>query len=293
MNPSTGSFAIDGRRLSFIDFGNVGLPPAVFLHGTGLHAWIWRAYAELLTDRFHCYALDLRGHGDSTKEAGDYRWPSMAGDLVAFLKELKIKKPLCVGHSMGGAVTLLAGGLHPGTLGAMVLIDPIILPEKFYEIPATLETQPMAAKSIKRRPIWDSREQMIEAYENKLPFKTWRRDQFLDYVNYGTEILPDGKAKLKCPPEIEAKCYMGSQAMNPWPLLPKINIPTLILRGTESNTVGLVDSAGVTRSMPNARFIEIPGATHFVPMEQPELIAREILEFSEEVGVPNEDPGRC
>lgn len=104
-------FNRDGQRFCYLDFGGDGLPHAVFLHGTGMHAWTWRAIAEALKGQFHCYALDQRGHGDSTKETGDYRWPRMAEDLVAFLKELKIEKPLCVGHSMGGAVALaLASG---------------------------------------------------------------------------------------------------------------------------------------------------------------------------------------
>ena len=182
---------------------------------------------------------------------------------------------------MGGATVALAEGKHPGLMGRAVLIDPIILPPQVYGIPITCAQQPMAAKTIHRRYEWDSREQMIGTYSKKFPFKTWRPDQLELYVHYGTEDLPGGGVRLKCSPRIEADCYLGGHKCSPWPYLPEIKIPVLILRGTGTDTVGAVDMPKILSLLPRARFVEMPG-THFLPMEDPKGVIQRINMFIDE-----------
>ncbi|MBI3736863.1 alpha/beta hydrolase [Candidatus Sumerlaeota bacterium] len=280
--PDRHNISIEGFDYAWFDFGgSKSGPSCLFVHGTGLHSMMWLTYAELLRDRFHILAFDHRGHGDSTKAREDYSWGAMAGDLAAFIRTIGLKKPICVGHSMGGATVALAEGKNPGLMSRAVLIDPIILPPQVYGIPMTYEQQPMAARTIHRRYEWDSRAQMVETYSKKLPFKTWRRDQLELYVNYGTEEMPGGRVRLKCPPQIEADCYLGGHQCNPWPYLPRIECPVLILRGSQSDTVAGVDVPKILAELPNARFEELPG-THFLPMEDPEAVTRSIAKFAGE-----------
>ncbi len=262
----------------YLDFGSPDRPPLLLSHGTGLHSWTWKPIAEALNDRFHVLAFDHRGHGDSIKSLDDLGWDTMADDLASFVAALNLQKPHVVGHSMGGATAALAEGRNPGLFGSLTLIDPIFLPPSVYGVKIGYEQQPMAARTIKRRYEWDSRDQMMAAYQAKLPFKTWRPDSLELYVHHGVEDTPEGKVRLKCPPKTEADCYLGGHRCSPWPYLPKIAAPTLIIRGTETDTASLIKMEPILRELRSAKLVEMPG-THFLPMEYPEALANEILSF--------------
>ncbi len=106
-------------------------PPLVLIHGGGDR---WQDFLPLLPallDRWHVYALDLRGHGRSGRVPGRYRPEHYAADLVAFLAQ-RIQEPAVLfGHSLGGWVALLAAVERPDRVRAMVLGDPPLSIERF------------------------------------------------------------------------------------------------------------------------------------------------------------------
>lgn len=287
LDPRERTFEVDGRQIHALEFGDAASPgvrPAIFSHGTGLHAWMWSTQAAALSDRLHSIAVDHRGHGDSAGDFADYHWSSIARDLTRVIALAGFDQPVGVGHSMGGAVLLLAEAASPGLFSHLVLVDPIILPEEVYARPITIERQPMAAKTIKRRADWPSHEAMIESYSRKPPFNSWRADQLELYVRHGAvpkdEGGVEGGVRLKCPPRIEAVCYLGGHETNPWPLLPRVKAPTLILQGTEADTRELVrvDRIAATLGAPRTEVRHLPGG-HFLPMEHPNIVTTAIAEW--------------
>jgi pimeloyl-ACP methyl ester carboxylesterase len=100
----------DGVVLNVADAGPEHAPALLFVHGIG-QSWLsWRKQLEgPLADRFRMVALDLRGHGDSSKpdDPGSYReacrW---ADDIQAVMQSLGISKPILVAWSFGGLVTM-------------------------------------------------------------------------------------------------------------------------------------------------------------------------------------------
>jgi esterase len=63
----------DGVRIAVHDFGGPGDPDAaalLFCHANGFHGLVWEPTAALLTDRYRCLAVDLRGHGLSESPPG-------------------------------------------------------------------------------------------------------------------------------------------------------------------------------------------------------------------------------
>ena len=290
LEPQSRFIDLNGHRFHYLDFGGDG-PPAVFLHGTGLHAWMWKPYGAALGERYRVLALDQRGHGDSVKSHISFDWNEFADDLARFIESLHLDAPLCVGHSMGGTIIVLAEGRHPGLIDRAVLIDPIIMADEYYSDSFTVETDPLAARTLKRREVWDSRDEMIEKYRRKPPFETWRPEQLETYVVHGTETLPDGRIKLKCSPEIEAQTYCGGHLVDPWPYLGAIRMPTLILRGAKDERARMTKARQVVETMPRAELIEIADATHFLPMEFPELVIEHIIAFDESAKSGRSKPG--
>jgi pimeloyl-ACP methyl ester carboxylesterase len=99
-------------------------PPLVLLHGIGSRAASWLPVAPMLGERFHLYAPDLRGHGESDKPDRGYGIPDYAADLAALLDTLGLERPLVLGHSLGSLVALEWAAGHPGRAARIALEDP-------------------------------------------------------------------------------------------------------------------------------------------------------------------------
>ena len=81
--------------------------PLVLLHGNGENHTIFDEAVAVLGDRFTCFALDSRGHGES-EAVDELHYEDMASDLLAFLEALDLRDAALCGYSDGGIVALLA-----------------------------------------------------------------------------------------------------------------------------------------------------------------------------------------
>lgn len=115
------SFDTGKVKLNYLDYGS-STEPLVMLHGG---AWCWQEYLSLipgLAQRWHAYALDLRGNGRSGWVPGQYRLEDFTEDTVAFVGRLHAPAVL-VGHSLGGVVALMAAARSPERVKALVIED--------------------------------------------------------------------------------------------------------------------------------------------------------------------------
>jgi pimeloyl-ACP methyl ester carboxylesterase len=98
-------------------------PPLVFLHGGSAR---WQGYEGILPDlaaRFHLYAPDFRGHGQSGRVPGRYRLQNYADDTIAFLRQCVAAPAFLFGHSLGGMVALLVAAQRPDLVRAVAVGD--------------------------------------------------------------------------------------------------------------------------------------------------------------------------
>ncbi|MFN8643278.1 MAG: alpha/beta fold hydrolase [Candidatus Binatia bacterium] len=109
-------------RIHFRDWGGDGAPPLIVVHGLRDHSHSFDDLARGLRDRFHVYALDLRGHGDS-ETTPYYAFGHFVLDLHNFVRALRIERPILVGHSMGGEVVAHYAGSFPEVPAHVVLIE--------------------------------------------------------------------------------------------------------------------------------------------------------------------------
>src|SRR6478672_7869679 len=96
-----------GMRFHFTEWGDSEAPPVLMLHGGNQSSHSWDLVSLHLSNRFHVYAFDQRGHGDTewSREL-DYSMEAMIVDVLAFIGDQEIVRPIIFGHSMGGRVTL-------------------------------------------------------------------------------------------------------------------------------------------------------------------------------------------
>jgi pyruvate dehydrogenase E2 component (dihydrolipoamide acetyltransferase) len=111
-----------GKSLQYLKVGEGEGDPLVLLHGFGGDINIWVFNQEALAAEHTVYALDLPGHGHSTKDVGDGDLASFVQVLADFLDAMEIEKAHLVGHSMGGAIAGAFANAHPDRVSSVILI---------------------------------------------------------------------------------------------------------------------------------------------------------------------------
>src|SRR5690606_14980372 len=103
--------------------------PVVLLHGYLENLRMWKKIGSELADSYKVIKIDLPGHGKSETFAEVHTMELMAEKVNEVLGELKIEKPVFIGHSMGGYVTLAYADLFPEKLKSFILLNSSSLPD--------------------------------------------------------------------------------------------------------------------------------------------------------------------
>ena len=254
-------------------------PTLVMLHATGFLPWLWHPIAMELAGTHRVIAPYFCDHRDIDPNKGGLDWMVLAEDLARLCRQLKIDHPILVGHSMGGTVMTYAQAAFGLNASGIILIEPIFFPEDYYRMDMAPEDHPLASKSLKRRNHWDNAADVKAYLKTKPLFANWE-EEFLDlYIDYGTMGDEDGGLELSCAPPREAAIYMGDKSHDPWPMIPRIQCPVLVIEGAESSNREHIDLVAAASMFPNGRFQRIAGAGHLIPMERPKEILKIISEF--------------
>ena len=255
----------DGVKLAVHDLGGDG-PALLLAHATGFCGPVLAPLAALLADRFHCWAYDARGHGDTATPAGlDWNWSSFADDALAVVDGLGLDRPHGFGHSAGGAALLDAEARRPGTFAALWCYEPIVWPEVTEELKAS--RRPLVSGALKRRDRFPSR---LEAYDNfasKPPLESLDARALRAYVDCG--FAPDSEGvRLKCAPFVEAAIYRQGLVHDGFSRLPLVRCPVTIAIGGQSLAVEPEVAQAQVAALPHATMVAFPDLGHFGPLEK-------------------------
>lgn len=277
-NPLLSTVDIGDSEISYLHYEGGGAP-LIMLHATGFNPWLWHPIARELSDTYQILCPYFCDHRDADPEKGGFNWMLLAEDLVKFCDELNLKSPYMVGHSMGGAVITLAGGKFGISAEKMILIEPIFLPRDLYNIEMRVEDHPLAGKSIKRRNQWQDQNEALEYLRSKPLFKKWDDEMLELYIHYGMIGSDGGGLELACPPHREAALFMGSMSYDPWPIIPAVKCPVLVLEGENTENRGIIDFQKAADMFPNGTYQQVADAGHLIPMEKPGQIRSIIRSF--------------
>lgn len=114
-----------GRSIRYLTMGSGGGTPILFIHGFGGGFDNWMLNQEALSEDNTTYAIDLPGHGGSTKDVGAGDLSAMMAALSDFMKIMKIEQAHLVGHSMGGGIALGFALQQPNQVASLSLIAPV------------------------------------------------------------------------------------------------------------------------------------------------------------------------
>lgn len=281
--PMTRSVRVNGIALTYYEWrGKAGNhePPILIAHATGFHGRCYGAIAEHFPDH-RVIALDLRGHGRSEGGPID-NWRTIADDVAGFCKQLRIRRALGVGHSMGAHVLLQCAADNPEVFSRLVLFDPVIFPPENYAEGAETRTADAPHPAIRRKRDFASAEAMMERFAAREPYSLFEPRVFEDYCRHGLRERPASGFELACSPEMEASVY-GSSRSNGGILeaARKVEIPVFVVRAQVTDLKDFKGSPtwpALASVLPRGTDIYRPDRTHFHPFEDSADAARIIAE---------------
>ena len=261
-------------RLHYVDWGNEGAPPMLLVHGGRDHCRNWDWVAEALRDEYHIIAPDLRGHGDSQwLLGGTYEHADYVYDIAQLLHQRHHTPVTIIGHSLGGAISLMYSGLYPETVTKLVSIEGMGPPPQMIEqlfnqpvekrVDAWIKDLRQIAGRIPRR--YKTLEDAYERMQTENPHLTEAQARHLTI--HGSTQNEDGTFSWKFDNYVRAMPPVTLPQREQYALYSRITCPTLLFRGTESwaadpATDGRVDY------FQDVRVANVEGAGHWVHHDQ-------------------------
>ncbi len=258
-------------NLFYREKGNSENPPLLIFHGLWGASDNWLQVATQLAEHFHVILPDLRNHGRSPHfTAMDYE--DLSEDLFRFIGELQLpQKPFLAGHSMGGKALMTLLSKYPNIAPKAAVLD--IAPRSYSPEQSGFHLQ-------------------LLNFMSQFPIATFRRHEELRQ-----EIRRQLRSEALC--QIIFKNIRKSASNFEW----KVNIhalqehlddllswsipsgaslypfPLLFIKGENSPYLQVSDLHPIRTLFPHADLISLPGASHYLHAETPELLAQTLTDF--------------
>ncbi len=251
-----------GLRVHYAQQGNPTGEAIIFLHA---YVDSWFSYSRvllLLSDEYHAFAPDQRGHGDSDKPECCYTADDYAADVDAFMDAVGIEEATLVGDSSGGLIAQRVALDYPHRVSRLVLIGS----------PTTLVNN----------------EAVIEAGEEMLALEDPISPEFVREFVLGTihdpvpeEFLEGAVAEsLKVPAHVWRDYYEGVVlTVDDTARLGQIDGPTLILWGEQDALLPREEQEWRAAAIPNATLRVYPETGHLAHWVRPEWVVRDLEAF--------------
>jgi pimeloyl-ACP methyl ester carboxylesterase len=266
-------------------------PPLHFLHANGYPPTTYQPLLDLLRTQYHVFGMLLRPLWPDAKMKDIQNWHPFSDDLLRFLSDRGTDPVIGVGHSIGGIVTLRAALRDPKKFSALILFDPVLF------VPCTMtlwnivraiglgnRLHPRIPAALKRRRTFDDLEQVFQSYRTRSVFGYMSDENLRAYIDGITTPGAGGGYELIFSPEWEAHIYRtGLLDFDIWRDLHTLEVPTLIIRGAETDTFLEKAASLVKRKNLHIRLETLENSTHILPLEHPRKVFSMVHSFLKEV----------
>ncbi len=227
--------------------------------------------AAALAGSFRVWLLDFRGHGLSSRPAGeDYGWDAMGADAAAAADAIGAERLYGFGHSMGANALVAAELDRPGRFAGLFLYEPVIAEAQSF-LAGAQSRLVEAARG--RREVFEDRAEARARYAGRPPLDALRPDALDAYVQTGFADRPNGRVGLACPPEVEAATFAGRTQI--FHRLGEVGPPVVVASGPESGGEPSPSrfAASVAAALPRGRLIRYRHLGHLGPLQDPDAVA--------------------
>lgn len=281
-------------KLEVVDWGGTGRP-LVLLAGLGNDAHVFDEFSQKLTTHYHVYGITRRGFGASNVPKTGYSSERLGEDVIAVLKELKLQRPILVGHSIAGSELSYIASSHSNEVGGLIYLDAAYA-YALYD-PSTGDPMNLLLDSIE-----------LKKQLEDVPFATDRMRQLVPELLKSVQLL---EADLHVHQELQKilphppKTPAGApNAANPSPTqlilaglrkYSEIPVPVLAIFASPLNpedvghlppaavqkfqTVSAATADAFEKRVPSAHVVRIARASHFIFKSNETDVVREMDQF--------------
>jgi pimeloyl-ACP methyl ester carboxylesterase len=228
--------------------------PLVLLHGGGCTIETFDGQTPAFAAKYRVYLPERRGHGRTPDVEGPITYEMMAADTIAFLEALAFPPAHFVGWSDGALVGLLVALRRPDLVRKLVLIGQNLNQDG---------ARPEALALMEHFSPETFPPMLVQMYAAVSP----------DGPDHFAVVFEKLVSLWKADPGIDLSA------------LARVSAPTLVLLG-DDDILTIEHAAAIQRALPDSQLAVVPGASHALPMEKPELVNRLILDFLADQQVP-------
>jgi len=254
--------------LSVFTEGNNESKTILFVHGFPYDHFMWVEQVKEFSKNFFCVSYDIRGLGDSPVGDGQFTMEMFVDDLEKIIDELKLDRPILCGLSMGGYISLRAMERMQDKFSGLILCD------------TKSEADDNQGKLKRAAAI----KQINSGNYNEL-IETFVRNCFGDkYVEEDNSNYNEVVERSKKNNSLGVKGCLLAMAgrTDTTESLSKINLPTLVVCGSEDKLSPPNVMKPMTEKIPNCKFVLVEAAGHMTPIENPKQVNSAIKEFLSE-----------
>lgn len=263
----------DNTKLYVKDWGTGS--PVILLHGWPLTSDSWDDHAMAIANAgYRAIAYDRRGFGRSSQPWDGYDYDSLADDLACVIEQSGAEGAVLVGFSMGGGEVARYMSRHGGKSVVKAALISSILPYrlKTSDNPAGTEQEAFDETA---HALTEDRAQFFTGFFKKFfgvgTLTQPVSDELLEWAR-NISMQASLKATLECMRSFSTTDFRGD--------LPAFKVPTLIIHGTEDQTVPIDASArAAAQGIPHSTLIEYDGAPHGLFATEKKRLASDLLAF--------------
>tara|TARA_B100001059_G_C17646086_1_gene481889 strand:- start:66 stop:851 length:786 start_codon:yes stop_codon:yes gene_type:complete len=246
----------------------------IIIHGLFGMSDNWNSIGKKISDNFNVHIIDLRNHGRSFHN-NNFSFHDMSNDLQEYLFQHNIQKPILIGHSLGGKVAMDFCFKNAEKVKGLIVVD---IAPKAYNL--AFHNKLLSVLSGVPLHNFNSRDEIDKVLSKSITelsirsflMKNLYRDEDKSFNwRFNIGVLKKELSNIK----------------NTDFLKGELTLPTVFIKGGNSNYINSNDEGLISKHFKNSRIREIVGAGHWVHAEKPNLFYDEVISFiSQELGCP-------
>jgi pimeloyl-ACP methyl ester carboxylesterase len=245
-------------RLRYLEAGSG--EPLVLVHGLGSHAaQDWGRLVAPLGRRFHVYAPDLPGFGESERPAAaDYSIPMQVQAVRAFMDAKGVGRARVAGISMGGWIVARLAGEHPERVERLVVVDAAGMRPERPDIPAEV-LLPRDEEGVRR---------LVAAVRHNAPVPP----SFVARDILALRLREEWIVRRALESFREGRDWLNGT-------LGRVDMPVLVVWGKQDALIPVAYGAGLAAEFPRAELVVLDGCGHVPMADCPEAFDRAVIPF--------------
>ena len=240
--------------------------PLIIIHGLFGMSDNWNSLGKKFSKYYRVHLVDLRNHGRSPHSV-EFDYEVMCKDLIDYIRDNNIQKPILLGHSLGGKVVMKFAFSYPKEVAKLIVCD--IAPREY----SVDFHEDLLSKIIKvNLDDCEKRSDVEEALINDIPdfrirsfvLKNLYRDVNIRFAwRFNVKVLIQQISNIKEASFLKGQC----------------DIETLFVRGESSNYINKEDESLIQKHFSNLHFKTINRAGHWVHAENPNDFYSQVFKF--------------